>query len=35
MVTEFATSSPPKAGIGEILKFGLPFLVDMDRENNL
>ena len=24
---------PPKAGIGETVKFGPPFLVDMDREN--
>jgi hypothetical protein len=23
---------PPKAGIGEIVKFGSPFLVDIDRE---
>jgi hypothetical protein len=23
----------PKAGIGQIVKFGPPFLVDIDREN--
>jgi hypothetical protein len=25
--------APSKAGIGEIVKFGPPFLVDMDRES--